>query len=325
MCIRDRYNTPPISPAYRALNRLPRLFGGADVFVQAADLSQSAAFQAGLQELERLYHRIMQADPAVQVLVDFGLVNQAEYYTGVVFRGYLPGVGQPVLSGGRYDRLLNDFGLQKPAIGFAIQLDAVAGYLQQTQPQRPTPPAALVYWTQELSLIHIFHVFLQQLNAPVLPGVLRFHPLGEFLMLRPRDAAVHLRHLRPAVHPRLPYVGRHIGCPVFPVVADLRPQSVGVLAPLRLPPLGPFLGGVVDAHPQGYRSVWCPICLRGVGSVSYTHLDVYKRQDTGSPISTMKSSKASIPARAISSSVLASAETPITSIANRLNFGKPYL
>ena len=152
----------PISPASRALNRLPRLFGGADVFVQAAGLSQSAAFQAALQELEQLYRRIMQADPAAQVLVDFGLVNQAEYYTGVVFRGYLPGVGQPVLSGGRYDRLLNDFGLQKPAIGFAIQLDAVAGYLQQTQPQRPTPPAALVYWTQEQSARGF--AFLKQLR-----------------------------------------------------------------------------------------------------------------------------------------------------------------
>ncbi len=119
-------------------------------------------FKAALQELERLYRRIMQADPAVQVLVDFGLVNQAEYYTGVVFRGYLPGVGQPVLSGGRYDRLLNDFGLQKPAIGFAIQLDAVAGYLQQTQPQRPTPPAALVYWTQEQSARGF--AFLKQLR-----------------------------------------------------------------------------------------------------------------------------------------------------------------
>lgn len=117
----------PISPASRALNRLPRLFGGADVFVQAADLSQSAAFQAALQELEQLYHRIMQADPAVQVLVDFGLVNQAEYYTGVVFRGYLPGVGQPVLSGGRYDRLLNDFGLQKPGHRFCHSAGCCSG------------------------------------------------------------------------------------------------------------------------------------------------------------------------------------------------------
>ena len=142
----------PISPASRALNRLPRLFGGRRcVPCKQRTFPKVPRFKAALQELERLYRRIMQADPAVQVLVDFGLVNQAEYYTGVVFRGYLPGVGQPVLSGGRYDRLLNDFGLQKPAIGFAIQLDAVAGYLQQTQPQRPTPPAALVYWTQEQS------------------------------------------------------------------------------------------------------------------------------------------------------------------------------
>lgn len=99
----------PASPAARALDQLPRLFGGADVFGQAATLSQSAAFQAALRELEQLYRQLIQADPAAEVLVDFGLVNQAEYYTGIVFRGYLPGIGQPVLSGGRYDRAAKRF------------------------------------------------------------------------------------------------------------------------------------------------------------------------------------------------------------------------
>ena len=153
----------PASPAARALDQLPRLFGGADVFGQAATLSQSAAFQAALRELEQLYRQLIQADPAAEVLVDFGLVNQAEYYTGIVFRGYLPGIGQPVLSGGRYDRLLNDFGLQKPAIGFAIHLDAVAGYLQKTQPQQPLSPTALVYWPRELAARGFS--FLQQLRS----------------------------------------------------------------------------------------------------------------------------------------------------------------
>ena len=153
----------PVSPAARALDQLPRLFGGADVFGQAATLSQSAAFQVALRELEQLYRQLIQADPAAEVLVDFGLVNQAEYYTGIVFRGYLPGIGQPVLSGGRYDRLLNDFGLQKPAIGFAIHLDAVAGYLQKTQPQQPLSPTALVYWPRELAARGFS--FLQQLRS----------------------------------------------------------------------------------------------------------------------------------------------------------------
>ena len=144
------------------MDQLPRLFGGADVFGQAATLSQSAAFQVALCELEQLYRQLIQADPAAEVLVDFGLVNQAEYYTGIVVRGYLPGIGQPVLSGGRYDRLLNDFGLQKPAIGFAIHLDAVAGYLQKTQPQQPLSPTALVYWPRELAARGFS--FLQQLR-----------------------------------------------------------------------------------------------------------------------------------------------------------------
>ena len=60
-------------------------------------------------------------------------------------------------------RLLNDFGLQKPAIGFAIHLDAVAGYLQKTQPQQPLSPTALVYWPRELAARGFS--FLQQLRS----------------------------------------------------------------------------------------------------------------------------------------------------------------
>ena len=148
----DLLDALPASPAADLLRKLPRLFGGAEVFSQAERLSPSPAFQAALAELERLYRHLTQGDTKAQILVDLGLVNQAEYYTGVVFRGYLPGVGQPVLSGGRYDRLLDDFGLRKPAIGFAIHLDAVAGYLQQTSPRAPLTPEVLVYWEPQQSV-----------------------------------------------------------------------------------------------------------------------------------------------------------------------------
>ncbi|MDD3192887.1 MAG: ATP phosphoribosyltransferase regulatory subunit [Oscillospiraceae bacterium] len=154
----DLLHALPDSPAVHTLGRLPRLFGGDEVFSQAAQLSQGPAFQAALQELEELYRRMMQVDPSAQVLVDFGLVNQAEYYTGVVFRGYLPGIGQPVLSGGRYDRLLDDFGVHQPAIGFAIHLDAVAGYLQQVSPRVPQIPQVLVYWEREQSARGFAHL-----------------------------------------------------------------------------------------------------------------------------------------------------------------------
>ena len=40
-----------------------------------------------------------------------------------MFRGYIPGSGATVLSGGRYDRLLGEFGEPHPATGFGVEVD----------------------------------------------------------------------------------------------------------------------------------------------------------------------------------------------------------
>jgi len=56
-------------------------------------------------------------------------VHQIDYYTGVVFRGYVEGAGDAVLSGGRYDALVAAFGRPAQATGFAIDVDAVAACL----------------------------------------------------------------------------------------------------------------------------------------------------------------------------------------------------
>ena len=55
-----------------------------------------------------------------RVMIDLGLVNQAEYYSSLVFKGYSDDMGIPVLSGGRYDNLLADFGDDIPAAGFGL-------------------------------------------------------------------------------------------------------------------------------------------------------------------------------------------------------------
>jgi len=54
-----------------------------------------------------------------------GMVQSIEYYTGVVFRGYVTGAAGHVLTGGRYDALLGLLGRDAPAIGFALDLDAL--------------------------------------------------------------------------------------------------------------------------------------------------------------------------------------------------------
>ena len=54
-----------------------------------------------------------------------GLVKEIFYYTGLIFEAYVPGVREIVCSGGRYDQLLSGFGLDQPAVGFAINLSAL--------------------------------------------------------------------------------------------------------------------------------------------------------------------------------------------------------
>ncbi len=76
------------------------------------------------------------------MLIDLGLVNQAEYYTGLIFRGYFDGVGEPVLSGGRYDNLISDFGAPLPATGFAFNVDAAASV---SAPPESDLPDVLVF------------------------------------------------------------------------------------------------------------------------------------------------------------------------------------
>ena len=105
------------------LRRLPYLFGGAEVLDEADTLSGGSD---ALDYLRDLYGELKHAGYGEHIRFDLGLVHQIDYYTGVVFRGYVEGAGDAVLSGGRYDKLVGAFGRPAQATGFAVDVDAVA-------------------------------------------------------------------------------------------------------------------------------------------------------------------------------------------------------
>ncbi|MDF2629898.1 MAG: hisS2 [Symbiobacteriaceae bacterium] len=84
-----------------------------------------------LRELGTMLQLLAELGVAGQVSLDLGLTRSLGYYTGVVFEGYAPGVGSPVLGGGRYDNLLADFGGRLPATGFALELDRLLVALER--------------------------------------------------------------------------------------------------------------------------------------------------------------------------------------------------
>ena len=56
---------------------------------------------------------------------DLAEVRDLDYYTGVTFEGFAPGLGFSLISGGRYDDLIGHFGPPCPAVGWALTLDRV--------------------------------------------------------------------------------------------------------------------------------------------------------------------------------------------------------
>jgi len=57
------------------------------------------------------------------VTIDFSMLSQYSYYTGVIFKAYTYGSGEALATGGRYDGLVKQFGMDAPAIGLAIVVD----------------------------------------------------------------------------------------------------------------------------------------------------------------------------------------------------------
>lgn len=58
-----------------------------------------------------------------KILFDFSVVNNMNYYSGFVFRGFVDGICDGVLAGGQYDRMMEKMGRKSGAIGFALYLD----------------------------------------------------------------------------------------------------------------------------------------------------------------------------------------------------------
>jgi len=120
--------------AAEILRRLPRLFGGPEALTEARALMEG--YEDKLTEmlayLERLFAGLNSGGMGGRVMIDLGLVNQAEYYSSLVFKGYTEDTGVPVLSGGRYDDLLSDFGADLPATGFGLDIDELAASAMRT-------------------------------------------------------------------------------------------------------------------------------------------------------------------------------------------------
>ncbi len=99
------------------------LSGGAEVLERARELTANEEALLALDRLKEIYEGLRERGLEDYVSFDLGMLSKYHYYTGIIFRAYSYGYGEPLVKGGRYDTLLSHFGRQLPAVGFAIVID----------------------------------------------------------------------------------------------------------------------------------------------------------------------------------------------------------
>lgn len=127
---KNRFGTEELLSDCELPNELRQIFlemtalsGGIEVLARARELTSNEDALLALKHLEKIYEGLKELSCEAYISFDLGMLSKYNYYTGIIFRAYSYGYGEPVVKGGRYDTLLSHFGRQLPAVGFAIVID----------------------------------------------------------------------------------------------------------------------------------------------------------------------------------------------------------
>ncbi|MFC3606852.1 ATP phosphoribosyltransferase regulatory subunit [Stutzerimonas tarimensis] len=106
------------------LRALARLCGGREILEVAETTLASAPadVREALATLRQLSAQLAVRHPQLPLYFDLGELRGYHYHTGVVFAAFVPGSGQSIAQGGRYDDIGADFGRARPATGFSADL-----------------------------------------------------------------------------------------------------------------------------------------------------------------------------------------------------------
>ena len=104
----------------RLFLKLPELFGDIDQIRLAKSMTSNLRAVRAIERLEKIQEILDSYGLGDYVSYDLGMLSKYSYYTGIIFKAYTYGTGDYIVAGGRYDKLLEQFGKNAPAVGFAI-------------------------------------------------------------------------------------------------------------------------------------------------------------------------------------------------------------
>ncbi len=146
--ILDKWNLS--SDQIKLCTDLLDLNGDEDVLQLARTvLPDSGVLKTAINELEQIGQQIKQQIPEVNLNYDLAELRGYDYHTGVMFAAYIPGHGQALATGGRYDDIGQVFGRGRPATGFSMDLKSLAS---NSQTLKPKTSAIFAEWSDDPEL-----------------------------------------------------------------------------------------------------------------------------------------------------------------------------
>jgi len=107
-----------------SLVALTSLYGNfTETLDRAEALVKNEKMRDSLKQLRELAVVLATEPESERMKLDFSVINDLSYYNGLIFQGFIGGVPNAILAGGRYDNLMEKLGKKTQAIGFAVYAD----------------------------------------------------------------------------------------------------------------------------------------------------------------------------------------------------------
>lgn len=117
--------------AKEILDMISNKFGTYDVLDAFEDKVKNDRSRAALTNLREILQVLEDYELIQYVSVDLGMLRSLDYYTGMIFKGFTYEIGFPILSGGRYDKVVSNFGRELEAVGFSLGINLVLTALRR--------------------------------------------------------------------------------------------------------------------------------------------------------------------------------------------------
>ncbi len=146
---------------YDVVSKITKLYGPFESVLSELESIIGNKAQTAMAELKNIFDILKSTDMTKNINLDFSLINDMSYYNGLIFQGFIHGIPKSVLSGGRYDKLLEKLGKNKQAVGFAVYLNLLEGFFKG---HRKYDFDNLITYSDKSDLIKVFKLRDELIN-----------------------------------------------------------------------------------------------------------------------------------------------------------------